>query len=63
MAGCQIFYNIALRLIYKDLNDEKTKQLLLDLLERMVKSTENSVDDEIFELVKHKLYSKPSSRV
>lgn len=61
MVQCQIFYNIALRLIYKDLNDEKTKKLLLDLLERMVKSTENSIDDEIFELVKQKLNTKPSS--
>lgn len=61
MARCQIFYNIALRLIYKDLNDEKTKKLLLELLERMVKSTENAIDDEIFELVKQKLNTKPSS--
>lgn len=60
MTHCQIFYNIALRLVYKDLNDEKTKKLLLDLLEKMVKSTENEIDDEIFELVKHKLYTKPS---
>lgn len=59
MVQCQIFYNIALRLLYKDLNDEKTKKLLLDLLERMVKSTDNEIDDEIFELVKHKLYTKP----
>ncbi len=61
MAQCQIFYNIALKLIYKNLNDEKTKKLLLDLLERMVKSTDNEIDDHIFELVKHKLYTKPSS--
>lgn len=61
MARCQIFYNIALRLIYKDLNDEKTKKLLLELLERMVKSTDNAIDDEIFELVKEKLNTKPSS--
>lgn len=61
MVRCQIFYNIALRLIYKDLNDEKTKKLLLELLERMVKSTDNSIDDEIFELVKQKLNTKPSS--
>lgn len=61
MAQCQIFYNIALRLISRNLNDEKTKKLLLDLLERMVKSTDNEIDDEIFELVKHKLYTKPSS--
>jgi len=60
MVRCQIFYNIALRLIYKDLNDEKTKKLLLELLERMVKSTDNSIDDEIFELVKQKLNTKPS---
>ena len=40
---------------------KKTKRLLLDLLERMVKSTDNEIDDEIFELVKHKLYTKPSS--
>ena len=61
MAQCQIFYHIALRLISKNLNDEKTKKLLLDLLERMVKSTDNEIDDQIFELVKHKLYTKPSS--
>lgn len=61
MAQCQIFYNIALRLISRNLNDEKTKKLLLDLLERMVKSTDNEIDDEIFELVKYKLYTKPSS--
>lgn len=61
MVRCQIFYNIALRWIYKDLNDEKTKKLLLELLERMVKSTDNSIDDEIFELVKQKLNTKPSS--
>jgi hypothetical protein len=61
MVQCQIFYNIALKLIYKNLNDEKTKKLLLNLLERMVKSTDNEIDDQIFELVKHKLYTKPSS--
>lgn len=61
MAECQLFYNIALKLIYKNLNDEKTKKLLLDLLERMVKSTDNEIDDQIFELVKQKLYTKPSS--
>jgi len=55
MAGCQIFYNIALKLVYKNLNDDKTKKLLLDLLEQMVKSTDNDVDDQIFELVKYKL--------
>jgi len=58
MAGCQIFYNIALKLVYKNLNDDKTKKLLLDLLEQMVKSTDNDVDDQIFELVKYKLYNK-----
>jgi len=61
MANCQIFYNIALKLVYKNLNDDKTKQLLLDLLEKMVQSTDNEIDDHIFELVKHKLYSKPIS--
>lgn len=61
MARCQIFYNIALRLIYKNLNDEKTKRLLLELLERMVKNTDNAIDDEIFELVKQKLNTNPSS--
>lgn len=60
MAQCQIFYNMALTLISRNLNDEKTKKLLLDLLERMVKSTDNEIDNEIFELVKHKLYTKPS---
>jgi hypothetical protein len=61
MAQCQIFYNIALKLVYKNLNDDKTKKLLLDLLEKMVKSTDNEIDDQIFEFVKHKLYSKPIS--
>lgn len=61
MAQCQIFYNMALRLISRNLNDEKTKKLLLDLLERMVKSTDNEIDDEMFELMKHKPYTKPSS--
>jgi len=58
MAGCQIFYNIALKLVYKNLNDDKTKKLLLDLLEKMVKSTDNDIDDHIFEIVKYKLYNK-----
>lgn len=61
MVKCQVFYNLALRMIYRNLNEEKTKQLLLDLLERMVKSTENEIDDEIFELVKLKLSTKPPS--
>lgn len=59
MVKCHIVYNLALKMIYKDLNDEKTKKLLLDLLERMVKCTENEIDDEILELVRLKLYTKP----
>lgn len=55
MVHCQIFYNIALKLIYKNLNDEKTKKLLLDLLERMVQSTENDLDDQILEIVRYRL--------
>lgn len=59
MVHCDIVYNIALKMISK--NDEKTKQLLLDLLQRMVESTDNEIDDQILELVRLKLYTKPSS--
>lgn len=55
MASCQIFYNIALKLIYKNLDDEKTKRLLLDLLERMVQSTDNDLDDQILQIVRIRL--------
>ncbi len=58
MVHCDIVYNIALKMISK--NDEKTKQLLLDLLQRMVESTDNEIDDQILELVRLKLYTNPS---
>jgi hypothetical protein len=59
MAHCPIIYNIALRVIYKSLNDEKTKKLLLDLMERMVQSTENDLDDQVLALVRYKLETVP----
>lgn len=55
MTNCQIFYNIALKLIYKNLDDEKTKKLLLDLLEKMVQSTDNDLDDQILQIVRIRL--------
>lgn len=58
MVECNIVYNIALKMILK--NDEKTKQLLMDLLQLMVENTDNEIDNLIVELVRLKLYTQPS---
>lgn len=59
MVQCDIIYNLALKVVVSN-NDEKTKQLLLDLLQRMVECTDNEIDDLVLELVRLKLYTKPS---
>ena len=63
MPACSIFYNLALREIYGNMEDERTKQLFLDLLERLVRMTDNDLDDEILDLVRLKLYNPIRTRI
>lgn len=55
MTHCLFFYNIALKVVCKNMDNDKTKKLLLDLMERMVQSTDNDLDDQILELVRYRL--------
>lgn len=55
MPTCSIFYNLALKEIYGNMEEERTRQLFLDLLERLVKMTDNDLDDDILTLVRIKL--------
>jgi hypothetical protein len=55
MPTCSIFYNLALKEIYYNLDEERTRQLFLDLLKRLVEMTDNDLDDEILTLVRIKL--------
>lgn len=47
--------NAAVQIIYRNLNDVRTKQLLLDLMERLVKTTDNDIDDQLLEIVRIRL--------
>ena len=57
MPTCSIFYNLALKEIYGNMDDERTRELFLDLLERLVQMTDNDLDDKILDLVRLKLYN------
>lgn len=37
------------------MTDERTRQLFLDLMERLVEMTDNDLDDELLDLVRLKL--------
>lgn len=62
MPTCSIFYNLALREIYSNMDDERTRQLFLDLLERLVQMTDNDLDDQMLDLVRVKLYNPIRTR-
>lgn len=55
MPTCSIFYSLALKEIYGNMTDERTRQLFLDLMERLVEMTDNDLDDELLDLVRVKL--------
>lgn len=52
---CEFLFNAALKIIYRNLNDAKTKKLLLDLLERLVETTDNDIDNSLLAIVRIKL--------
>lgn len=62
MPTCSIFYFLALKEIYGNMDDERTRQLFLDLMERLVKMTDNDLDDELLDLVRVKLYNPIRSK-
>lgn len=53
MVECHFWRNIALRFVFKD--EEEAAQLLLLLMERLVQSTKNDLDDQVLALVRKKL--------
>ena len=53
MVECHFWRNIALRSVFKD--EEEAAQLLLLLMERLVQSTKNDLDDQVLALVRGKL--------
>ena len=53
MVGCHLLRNIALRSVFKD--EKEAAQLLLLLMERLVLSTKNNLDDQVLALVREKL--------
>lgn len=53
MVKCHFLRDVVLRSVFAD--EEEAAQLLLLLMERLVKSTENDLDDRVLELVRDKL--------